>query len=239
MEENLNITLKQWANEDKPREKMMAKGKKELTNAELLAILLRTGARGQSVMALARELLASADNSLSNLSRLSVAELRHGHKGLGETKAVTVMAALELGYRMLSESKGKQEHFMRESRDIFNYIAPLILDLPHEEFWAIYLNNRNKVLFRQRIAAGGITETTVDLRILFRTALEKNAVAIALAHNHPSGTLQPSKSDKELTTRVLNAGKVLNIALVDHLVVGIGADNQPNFFSFFDNMMIA
>ncbi|MDY5969471.1 MAG: DNA repair protein RadC [Bacteroidales bacterium] len=238
MDEKENITLKHWANEDKPREKMLAKGKKELTNAELLAILLRTGAHGRSVLALAHELLTSVNNRLSNLSRLSATELMRGHKGLGETKAVTVMAALELGYRMLSEGKEQQEQIIRESRDIFDCIAPHLLDLPHEEFWAIYLNNRNKVLHQQRIASGGITETTVDLRIIFRTALEKNAVAIALAHNHPSGSLTPSKQDKELTKRILDAGKVLCIAVLDHLIVCRDSDNRPNYFSFYDNMMI-
>ena len=235
MSENENITLKQWANEDKPREKLIAKGKKELTNAELLAILLRTGVRGQSVMALARELLASAGNSLSALSRLSIAELRHGHKGLGETKAVTVLAALELGYRMLGERTVQPEPIIRESADIFRYVASLILDLPHEEFWVLYLNNRNKVIYRQRIAAGGLTETTVDMRLIFRAALEKNAVAIALAHNHPSGSLTPSQHDRWLTQSVVEAGKVLHVNVIDHLIVGIGSNGRPDFFSFYDN----
>ena len=237
-ERKVNFTLKDWALEDRPREKLIAKGKKELSNAELLAILIGSGSVGQSAVDLAKEILKSNDNDLSLLSRQGIKELTHDFKGMGEAKAVTIIAALELGYRMLTENMNRREFFIGDSRDLFNYISPSLLDLPVEEFWAIYLNARNKVLFKQRISIGGITDTQVDIRRVFATALEKNAVALAVAHNHPTGHLTPSREDKSLTCRLLDAGKVLNIRLIEHLIVGIGANNKPDYYSFHDNGLV-
>lgn len=233
-----NLTLKDWALEDRPREKLIAKGKKELSNAELIAILIGSGSMGQSAVELAKEILNSNDNNLSLLSRQGVKELTRDFKGMGEAKAVTIIAALELGYRMLTENLNARELYVKDSLSLFNYISPSLIDLPVEEFWAIYLNAKNKILFKQRISIGGITDTPVDIRRIFATALEKNAVSIAVAHNHPTGQLNPSSQDKNLTCRILEAGKVLSITLIDHIIVGIGDDCRPNYYSFHDNGLV-
>lgn len=233
-----SITVKDWAKEDRPREKLISKGKKELSNAELIAILIGSGSVGQSAVDLAKELLKSNDNDLSQLSRQGIKDLTHGFKGMGEAKAVSIIAALELGYRMLSENTNKKEAIINDSQDLFNYICPSLIDLPVEEFWAIYLNIRKKVLFKQRISIGGISDTPVDIRRIFATALEKNAVYVAVAHNHPTGHLRPSTEDKNLTCRILDAGKILNIQLIEHIIVGIDANNHPDYYSFHDNGLI-
>ena len=233
-----NLTVKEWDAEDRPREKLIAKGKKELTNAELLAILIGSGSVGQSAVGLAKEILHSNDNNLSLLSRKGIKELTHDFKGMGEAKAVSIIAALELGYRMLAENAAQKEYIISDSNDLFNYICPSIVNLPVEEFWAIYLNIKRKALFKQRISLGGITDTPVDIRRIFATALEKNAVYIAVAHNHPTGHLNPSREDKNLTCRILEAGKILNIELIDHIIVGIGENNRPDYYSFHDNGLV-
>ncbi len=233
-----NLTVKEWATEDRPREKLILKGKKELSNAELVALLIGSGTEGQSAVDLAKEILQKSDNSLSELSRKSIKELTHNFKGIGKAKAIGITAALELGYRMLGEQNSQNECYIHDSQDCFNYISPSLIDLPIEEFWAIYLNNKNKILFKQRISSGGITDTAVDLRKLFSIALEKNAVSIAVAHNHPSGDLTPSRKDKELTKRISDAGAILRISLLDHLIVGIERSRRPSFYSFHDNGLI-
>lgn len=231
MNENFYLTLKEWADEDKPREKMLAKGKKELSNAELLAILLRSGMPGKSVVDMAKEVLRQAGNSLTTLSQLEYSQLST-IKGLGEAKATTLMAALELGWRMQSEIDGSKELIINDSNDLFNYMKPLLADLDHEEFWAVYLSNRNKVLGRQRIAMGGQTSTSTDLRVVFRGALECKAVALAVAHNHPSGLLKPSSEDRALTRQLAEAGKLMHIQLREHLIIGITNTGLADYFSF-------
>lgn len=237
-EEKDYITLKNWALEDRPREKLIEKGKKELSNAELIAILIGSGSVGQSAVDLAKEILYCYDNNLSVLSRLGIKDLTKGFKGMGEAKAVTIIAALELGYRMLTERNNNKDIFIRDSTELFNYISPSIIDLPTEEFWAIYLNNKNKVLFKQRIATGGLTEVLVDTRKLFSIALEKNASHIAVAHNHPSGSITPSKNDNSLTNKIVEAGKILNISVIEHIIVGIRNDNKPDYYSYRENGLI-
>lgn len=226
------MPIPQWAEEDRPREKMIAQGKKSLTDSELIAILLRTGVKGASAIDLAKKLLTRANGRLSNLSRLEVSELKSDILGLGTAKAVTVLAALELGNRMLRESNDGHEDIIRNSDDLFHYVAPTLIDLNNEEFWAVYLNSRNKVVNMKRISAGGYTETPVDLRQLFCYALECKAVAVAVTHNHPSGNLQPSQADKELTKHIDEAGKILKIKLIEHLIVGIRPDGKPDYYSF-------
>lgn len=237
MNDNFSLTVKEWADEDKPREKMLNRGKKELSNAELIAILLRSGLQGKSAVAVAKEVLARADNSLTTLSQMEFSQLRN-IKGLGIAKGTTLMAALELGRRLLGEVNEGKEVVLDESRHIFRYMSPMLADLDHEEFWAVYLSNRNKVLYRQRIASGGQTTTTVDLRILFRIALEQKAVSLIVAHNHPSGLLKPSRDDRELTRRIQEAGKLLQIKLLDHLVIGISPSGQADYCSFHDEGLI-
>lgn len=234
MKENTNFTLKHWADEDKPREKMIANGKKSLTNAELIAILLGSGQPGQNVVELAKKVLQEANNNLTELAHLGINDLTKIH-GIGEAKAVSIVSAMEIGYRMLNEHVDSKEIIIRSSTDIFQYLGPSLIDLPHEEFWAIYMNVRKRVVFKQRISSGGLTETPVDIRLIFRTALEKNAVSIAVAHNHPTGVFTPSRKDKDLTHGILKAGEVLHIPLVDHIIVGINEKGRPDYYSFFDS----
>ena len=229
-----SLSIKNWADEDKPREKLIAKGKKELTNAELIAILLGSGTTELSAVGLAQKILQSVDNNISALAKLSPTELQR-IKGVGEAKAVSVIAALELGFRMLQPINRPEPDLIRNSLDLFGYVSQFLIDQTHEEFWAIYLNVKNKVIHRLRIASGGLTDTTVDTRIIFKTALEKGAVAIAVAHNHPSGSLTPSKPDISLTTNILEAGKILKIKFIDHIIVGITSTGAPNYYSFNDD----
>ena len=230
-----NLTVKDWSSEDQPREKLISKGKKELSTAELIAILIGSGSVGQSSVELAKEILKGHNNDLSLLSKQGITELTKGYKGIGEAKAVTIIAALELGYRMLTEQNDKKEYYGNDSAETFRYISPSLIDLPHEEFWAIYMNIKNKILFKKRISLGGITETSVDIRRIFSTALERNAVSIVVAHNHPTGKLMPSSKDIALTKSIAEAGNILKIKLRDHLIVGINDDNKPDYYSFYDN----
>ena len=237
MNDFFSLTLKEWADEDKPREKMLSKGKKELTNAELIAILLRSGMRGKTVVDVAKEVLTCSGNSLTTLSQMDFKHLS-SIKGVGEAKATTLMAALELGWRMQSEIAKDKELIINNSKDLFNYVTHLLVDLDHEEFWAIYLSNRNKVLGRQRISMGGQTNVSVDLRIIFRGAIESKAVSLMVAHNHPSGSLRASVEDKQLTRTITEAGKLLDIKLLEHIIVGITPSGQPDYYSFHDNGLI-
>ena len=237
MDDFFSLTLKEWADEDKPREKMLAKGKKELTNAELIAILLRSGLQGKSAVGMAKEVLNLTDNSLTTLSQMEFSQLS-AIKGLGMAKAATLMAALELGWRMQGEISKNKELIISNSTDLFNYITPLLVDLDHEEFWAIYLSNRNKVLGRQRISVGGQTNVSVDMRIIFRGAIECKAVSLMVAHNHPSGSLKASMEDKHLTHYITDAGKILDIKLLEHIIVGINPSGRPDYYSFHDNGLI-
>lgn len=233
-----NTPITQWAEEDRPREKMLAIGKKSLTNSELLAILLRTGVQGATAIDIAQDLLYQMGNKLTELARLEVADLMRKEKGLGMAKAVTVLAALELGNRMMKEANENQDQTIKCSQDLFNFIVPTLIDLNHEEFWAVYLNQRNKVSWKQCIGRGGLTQTTVDLRIIFKGALEHNAVAVAVVHNHPSGRLIPSQPDKDLTKHIADAGNILHIKLMDHLIVGFNDDGRPDYYSFTENGLL-
>ena len=234
MNDFFSLTLKEWADEDKPREKMLTKEKKELTNAELIAILLRSGLRGKSVVEVAKEVLTSSSNSLTTLSQMDFNQLS-AIKGVGQAKATTLMAALELGWRMHGEIGNDKELVINDSKDFFNYMTPLLADLDHEEFWAVFLSNRGKVLGRQRISMGGMTATPVDLRILFRHALEYKAVSIMVAHNHPSGSLKVSQEDKMITKKISESGQLLEIKLREHIVITLGPTGKTDYFSFHDN----
>ena len=237
MKEKNHLTVKEWADEDKPREKMLLHGKKELTNAELIAILLRSGIHGKTAVDVAKEVLSITNNKLTTLSQLEFKRLA-GIKGVGTAKAATLLAALELGWRMQGEINRDKELILNDSTDIFNYMSPLLVDLDHEEFWAVYLSVRNKVLARQRIAMGGQTETMVDPRIIFRGALECKAVGVAVLHNHPSGGLRPSEADRKLTKQLVEAGKILQINLKEHIIIALSACGKADYYSFHDNGLI-
>jgi DNA repair protein RadC len=243
-----NLSLKQWADEDRPREKLLLKGKAALSDAELVAILLRTGTRDETVVDVAKKLLNRVGNDLNRLGKLSVEDIMHfGIKGLGETKIITLVAALELGRRRqasvpreLSKITCSRDAYdllsplmSDEIRDAFDLLSPLMSDEIREQFYLLLLNNANKVIAEQVLSEGGITGTVVDARLLFKQALLQNATSIVLAHNHPSGNLKPSQADIDLTRKIKDAGKLLEIKLLDHLII---ADH--NYYSFADEGML-
>ncbi|WP_448824717.1 RadC family protein [Capnocytophaga ochracea] len=211
------MTIKNWEDTDKPREKMMAQGKTALSNAELLAILLGSGSADESAVELSRRILASVNNSLTTLGKQSLQQLQ-AFKGIGQAKAITILAATEMGRRRAAETPEPQPK-IEVAHNVFALMQPLIGELPHEEFWVLYLNSTNRVIHKARLFSGGITHTTVDVRLLFKTALEQGAIALILVHNHPSGSTTPSKEDIELTQRVKTAGDMLDIKLLDHVIV--------------------
>ena len=211
------MTIKNWADTDKPREKMIAQGKTALSNAELLAILLGSGSADESAVELSRRILASVNNSLTTLGKQSLQQLQ-AFKGIGQAKAITILAATEMGRRRAAETPELQPK-IEVAHNVFTLMQPLIGELPHEEFWVLYLNSTNRVIHKARLFSGGITHTTVDVRLLFKTALEQGAIALILVHNHPSGSTTPSKEDIELTQRVKTAGDMLDIKLLDHVIV--------------------
>ena len=225
-----NLTIKEWNADDRPREKMLAKGISALSDAELLAILISTGTKSQSALDLARAVLQSAGNNLNLLCKFTVADLLKTN-GIGKAKAVTIMAALELGRRRQGIDREQVE--IKSSSDAFSVMHPLIGDLPHEEFWVLFLNTGNRLIDKACVGRGGINSTSVDVRIIMKMAVEKLATSILLVHNHPSGSLTPSAEDKRLTQKVIEAGKLLDIRVLDHVVI---TDKQ--FFSFADQAML-
>ncbi|WP_413999356.1 RadC family protein [Flavobacterium sp. W1B] len=227
MAENSFFSIANWSEDDKPREKLMLKGKSVLSDAELIAILIGSGSRSESAVDLSKRILASVDNNLNALGKLSVAQLIQ-FKGIGEAKAISIIAALELGRRRRAE-EAVELIKITSSKMIFEIMQPIIGELAHEEFWIVYLNNSNKILSKSQLSKGGITGTLVDVRIVFKTALEMGATALILCHNHPSGTLVPSDADKQITKKLKLAGDNLEIKVLDHLIV-----TENNYFSFVD-----
>lgn len=225
--EATNFPITHWSEDDKPREKMMLKGKSALSDAELVAILIGSGSRNESAVALSKRILASVNNNLSSLGKQSLAQLME-FKGIGEAKAITIAAALELGRRRKEENPLELVK-VTSSKVMYQEMYPIIGELAHEEFWVVYLNNSNKIIFKAQLSKGGITGTIVDVRLVFKIALEQNAVAIVLAHNHPSGKLQASEADIQVTKKIKNAGLQLDIPVLDHIIV-----TEHGYFSFAD-----
>ncbi|SKB78049.1 DNA repair protein RadC [Salegentibacter holothuriorum] len=219
--------IKSWAEDDRPREKLLQKGKVSLSDAELIAILIGSGSRDESAVQLSKRILASTGNQLSELGKLSVKKLCE-FKGIGPAKAVSIVAAMELGRRRRTE-EALEKKKITSSASVFELMQPIIGELYHEEFWIIYLNNSNKVIEQLQLSKGGITGTLVDVRITLRKALEVGATSIILAHNHPSGTLKPSEADKQLTQKLKTAAQSLDIKVLDHLIV-----TEKSYFSFAD-----
>ena len=226
-----HLPIKAWAEEDRPREKLLLKGKHSLTDAELVAILIGTGNSGETAVDLARKILSGNSNDLSLLGRMNVQELQK-FKGIGEAKAITIIAALELGRRR-KESKEIKKEKLTSSREVVDVMQPLLGDLLHEEFWIIFLNRSNYILGKQQISIGGMSGTVADPRMIFKAALDQKAVSIVLCHNHPSGNNQPSAADIQLTKNISEGGKVLEITVLDHIIV-----TQHGFYSFADEGMI-
>ncbi|RCW89953.1 RadC family protein [Winogradskyella arenosi] len=222
-----SFSIKNWSNDDQPREKLRDKGKMALSDAELIAILIGSGNREESAVALCKRIYASANHSLNALGKLSIKQLME-FKGIGEAKAITIVAALELGRRRRVEEALQLEK-INSSQSVFEVMQPIIGDLPHEEFWILYLNNSNKVLQKNQLSKGGITGTLVDVRLVLKTALEVGAIALILCHNHPSGTLKPSRADKDITQKLTVAAKSLDISVLDHLII-----TENAYYSFAD-----
>ncbi len=225
------IPISGWQEEDRPREKFMLKGAAALSDAELLAVLIGSGTRGQTAVNIGRQLLNSAGNQLNTLGRMSLEDLR-SLNGIGKVKSLRIAAALELGRRRQSEP-GRQRIAIQSSRHVFELLQGVLGELSHEEFWCIYLNNANRVMCYDQLSKGGITGTMVDVRLVFRQAIRISAVAVILAHNHPSGTLKPSQSDINLTNKLIEAGKQLDIQVLDHLII-----TEKAYFSFADEQLL-
>ncbi|GHA40877.1 DNA repair protein RadC [Salinimicrobium marinum] len=225
------FTIKNWAEDDRPREKLIQKGKVSLSDAELLAILIGSGSRDQSAVDLCKKILSGTGNSLSELGKLSINQLTD-YKGIGQAKAVAIVAALELGRRRRTE-EALEKKKITSSASVFELMQPIIGELPHEEFWIIYLNNSNKVIDQLQLSKGGITGTLVDVRLVLKKALELGATSIILSHNHPSGNLSPSSADKQLTQKLKTAGESLDIKILDHIIV-----TEKSYFSFADEGLL-
>lgn len=219
--------INQWAEDDRPREKFLLKGKSSLSDSELLAILIGSGSRNESAVQLCQRILASSQNNLNLLGKLSIQQLMN-FKGIGEAKAISIAAALELGRRRREEEVIELKK-ITSSKAVFDIMQPLIGELPHEEFWVLFLNNSNKVIYKTQISKGGITGTVVDIRIVFKLALEHNATSIILSHNHPSGKLQASEADIQITKKMKEAGKNLDIQILDHIII-----TEKSYYSFVD-----
>jgi len=230
-ERTKSFSIKHWSKDDKPREKLNRKGRGVLSDAELIAILIGSGNKEESAVTLAKKILASVNNSLNDLSRLSIAQLMQ-FKGIGEAKAIAIAAALEIGRRR--KAVGYQNiQKISNSKDAFEHLSPKMAELPHEEFWIIYLNNSNKIMHTTQLSKGGITGTTVDVRVVLKEALGMGAVGMVLAHNHPSGTLKPSTADKQVTLKIKAAAATVDIKVLDHLILA-----QQQYFSFADNGLL-
>ena len=221
------MSIKFLAEDDRPREKFLLKGKNSVSDAELLAIILGSGNREESAVELARKILDSVGNNWHQLSLLTVRDLMK-FKGIGEAKAISVATALEIGRRRASQEIPEKKK-IEKSEDAYRILHPFLADLVTEEFWTIFLNQNNRVVFQTQLTNGGINQSLVDIRILFKTALEHFSTAFIVAHNHPSGNLKPSQEDKKITQQILQAGKLLNIELLDHLII-----TQDSYFSFAD-----
>ncbi len=227
MAENSFFPITNWSEDDKPREKLMLKGKSALSDAELIAILIGSGSRNESAVDLSKRILATVENNLNALGKLTLSQLTQ-FKGIGEAKAISIISAMELGRRRRAEEAVELTK-ITSSKVVFELMQPLIGELTHEEFWIIFLNNSNKVISKSQLSKGGITGTVVDVRLVFKMAFEMGATALILCHNHPSGSLKPSDEDKKITQKLKRAGESLEIKVLDHLIV-----TENSYFSFAD-----
>ena len=228
MSEISSIPIRNWSEDDRPREKLMLQGKATLSDAELLAIIIGSGSRNESAVGLSQRILTSTNNNLNALGKLSLQQLMQ-FRGIGEAKAISIAATMELGRRRRTEDVIERVK-INSSQSIFEIMQPILGELPHEEFWIIYLNNSNKILFKCQLSKGGITGTVVDVRIAFKIALEHQATGMILCHNHPSGTLIASDADKQITRKMKIAGENLDIKILDHVII-----TEQSYFSFADD----
>ena len=227
----MSMKITDWAVEERPREKLMYKGTSSLSDAELLGILISSGTKDKSAVDLGRELLGTVNNNLNSLGKCSITELRK-LRGIGPARAVTIAAALELGRRRkLAEAEELPQ--IKSSRDVADIFQPILSDLPHEEFWVLFLNRSNRVSGKMKLSQGGISGTVTDVRMIMKRAIELLASGIIVCHNHPSGNLNPSESDSKITHKIRDAGNLMDIQLLDHLII-----SEKDYYSFADNGML-
>jgi DNA repair protein RadC len=226
------LSIKHWAVEDRPRERFLAKGIQSLSDTELVALLIGTGTKEITAVELARQIMSNADNNLNRLGKFNVDDLLK-FKGVGEAKAISIIAALELGRRR-KISDTPDMHKILSSNDVFEEFFPVISDLAHEEFWIMLLNRSNRIIDKSRISQGGTAGTVIDIKIIIKKAVEKLASSIILCHNHPSGNLTPSKADINITLKLKEAAELMDIKMLDHIIV---ADNT--YFSFTDEGVLS
>ncbi len=231
MHQNKKTSIKDWATDDRPREKLLRKGIESLSDAELIAILICSGNRNESAVELSKRILSDTQNNLNELAKLSVNDLQK-YKGIGEAKAISIVAALELGKRRkISEVIEKKQ--ITSSKDVSDIFGQKLGDLPYEEFWLLILNRANKIIELKKISAGGVSGTVTDVKIILKAAIEKTASGIIVCHNHPSGNIKPSNSDINLTKKLKNACELVDIPLLDHIIVSFS-----DYFSFADEGML-
>lgn len=226
------LTIKQLSAEDRPREKMIQKGLSSLSEAELLAILLGSGSAKESAVELAKRIMVAYGNNLNQLGKAGIGELKNSFHGVGEAKAVTIVAAMELGRRRLLQESLEMPS-IKSSNDAYRLLSPMMGDLPHEEFWIVMLNRANKIITRYNVSKGGLTGTVIDVRLILKKALEVYAASMIISHNHPSGNLSPSDADIKITKKIKEAGVIMDIPVLDHIIV---TDN--GYFSFADEGLL-
>ncbi len=225
------MNIKDWALEDRPREKLLYRGIASLSDAELIAILIGSGNSEETAVELSRRIMEKVKNNLNELGKLNVENLK-SFKGIGDAKAISIIAAMELGRRR-NHSSALVMNKINGSNYVAGFLRPMIGDLPHEEFWALFLNRQNKVIHTQKLSQGGLTGTVIDVRLVLKMAIEKHAVSLIFAHNHPSGNLEASDADRKITRQLKEAGLILDIPLLDHLII-----TQGGYFSFADEGML-
>jgi DNA repair protein RadC len=230
-EYKFSFSIKKWSEDDRPREKLLLKGKNALSHAELIAILINSGNKEESAVALSKRILASVALNLTELGKLSVKDLMK-FKGIGEAKSISIIAALELGRRRRGEEAIEKKQ-VTSSSSVFELMQPIIGELSHEEYWIVYLNKSNKVLKKIQLSKGGIIGTLVDVRLVLKAALQIGAVGLILTHNHPSGSLIPSQADKKITQKLKIASETIDIKVLDHLII-----TEKAYFSFADENLL-
>ncbi|MCT4590989.1 MAG: DNA repair protein RadC [Carboxylicivirga sp.] len=232
METYEHLSIKEWALEDRPREKLIYKGLSSLSDAELLAILIGSGSAKESAVELSKKILKDCQNNLNTLGKKTVNDLKSNYHGIGDAKAISIVASLELGRRRkLQDSEAQAK--ITSSKDVCDLFQPILGDLPHEEFWVLMLNRSNKVIARNKVSQGGISGTVIDVRLILKSAIDHLASSIILCHNHPSGNLQPSDADTKITKKMSEAGRIMDIPVLDHIIV-----TDSGYFSYADEGMI-
>lgn len=226
--QDTRMRLKEWAEQDRPREKLLLNGRRLLSDAELIAILIGSGSKDETSVELSKRILADVDNNLDDLARYTLADLCH-YKGIGEAKAISIIAALELGRRR-KNSQNPPKPQISCSDDAYEILRPIYADLNHEEFWILLLNSNNNVIGKKLISKGGMGVVAVDTKTVFQAVLQAKATTLILSHNHPSGSLKPSKADKQLTVKIMVGAEYLDIRVLDHVIL-----SDKGYYSFLDN----